>query len=113
MAVHIPTPHCLHLYWWPVDQNNRRNLADHQQHGASGAQRATALLWTLRQRSPLPPHPRWAKGRNDHLFVLREHSRLARGTIALQICTGRSAIIRRPIVISKGQIFPFIVRIGE
>ncbi len=34
------------------------------------------------------------------------------GTIALQRCTGRSAIIRRPIVISKRQIFPFRVRIG-
>ncbi len=43
------------------NQNNRRNLAGHQQRGASGAQwaqRATALLWTLRPRSPLPPHPR-------------------------------------------------------
>ncbi len=43
------------------------------------------LLWTLRPRPPLhprppppPPRPRWAKGRNDHLFVLCEHSRHAR-----------------------------------
>ncbi len=56
------------------DQNNQRNLADHMHRGASGAQRATALLWTIQPRSPLPPHPRWAKGQNDHLFVFREHS---------------------------------------
>ncbi len=35
------------------------------------------------------------------------------GTIAQQRCTGRSAIIRWPIFISKPQIFPFRVRIGE
>ncbi len=27
---------------------------------------------------PPPPRPRWAKGRNDHLFVLCGHSRHAR-----------------------------------
>ncbi len=36
------------------------------------------LLWTLRPRPPLSPHPHWAKGRNDHLFMLWEHSRHAR-----------------------------------
>ncbi len=63
---------------------------------------------------PCHPHPRWAKGQNDHLFhlfhLLREHSRLARRH-QLQRCTGRSAIIRRPIAISKRQIFR--IRIGE
>ncbi len=34
-------------------------------------------------------------------------------TITQQRCTGRSTIIRRPIVISKPQIFPFRVRIGK
>ncbi len=89
------------------DQNKRRNQADHQ--------RATALLWTLRPRPPLPPpHPCRAKGPNDHLFVLCEHSRLARAApLRMQRCTGRSAIIRRLIVISKRQIFPFRVRIGK
>ncbi|RXN26722.1 hypothetical protein ROHU_005667 [Labeo rohita] len=38
---------------------------------------------------------------------------LHRSTIALQRCAGRSAIIRRPIAISKRQIFPFRVRIGK
>ncbi len=31
------------------------------------------LLWTLRPRPPLPPHPRWAKARRDHLMVLHDH----------------------------------------
>ncbi len=51
--------------WSVRDQNKRRNLADHQQRGASGAQwaqRATALLWTLRPRSPLPPPSPLGKG---------------------------------------------------
>ncbi len=34
------------------------------------------------------------------------------GTITQQRCTRRSVIIRRPIVISKPQIFPFRVRLG-
>ncbi len=63
---------------------------------------------------PCHPHPCRAKGPNDHLFVLCEHSRLARAApLRMQRCTRRSAIIRRPIVISKRQIFPFRVRIGE
>ncbi len=36
------------------DQNKRRNLADHQ--------RATALVWTLRPRPPLPPPSLLGKG---------------------------------------------------
>ncbi len=35
-------------------------------------------LWTLRPRPPLPPPSPLGKGSNDHLFVLRELSRLAR-----------------------------------
>ncbi len=40
--------------------------------------------------------------------MLCEHSRLARvAPLRMKRCTGRSAIIRRLIVISKRQIFPF------
>ncbi len=88
------------------DQNKRRNLADHQ--------RATALLWTLRPRPPLPPPSLSGKVLKWSLVcALWTLSPCARGTIALQRCTGRSVIIRLPIVISKRQIFPFRVRIGE
>ncbi len=70
------------------------------------------LLWTLRPRPPLPPppHPCWAKGRNDHWFVLCEHSPCPAATLRSRDVPGEAQISRRPIVISKPQIFPFRVR---
>ncbi len=80
-----PTPHWLHLYWRPVErarsekktQSSRPSAPRRGASGAPWAQRSTALLWTLRPRPPLPPPSPLGKGSNDHLFVLRELSRLA------------------------------------
>ncbi len=83
------------------DQNKRRNLADHQQRGASGAQwaqRATALLWTLR--------PRWSKGRNDHLFVLSEHSPCTAAPLRCKYVPGEARLLDDRSSFPKGKYSP-------
>ncbi len=107
-----PTPHWLHLYWWPVER------ARSEKKDAIWPIISTAALRELRDQQlsyghydrvhPRHPHPRWAKGQLITCLCFVNSLALHGGTIALQRCTGRSAIIRRPIVISKRQIFPRI-----
>ncbi len=63
--------HWLHLYWWPLER------ARSEQTMLSGLSSAPRSQWRS-ESNVHPPHPHWAKGRNDHLFVLCEHSRHAR-----------------------------------
>ncbi len=93
---------------WPIISTAARS-----QRRSVSSEINSSPMDTTTTSTPAIPSP-LGKGSNDHLFVLRELSRLASaaGTIALQRCTGEASI-RRPIVISKRQIFPFRVRIGE
>ncbi len=91
------------VYRWPFEhaRSEKKDAVwgDHQQHRASPMDTKT----TSTSATPIPVEQR-AKMITCLCFVNSLAMRC--GTIAQQRCTGSSAIIRRPIVISKSQIFP-------
>ncbi len=96
--------------WWPFEYEQSEKK---MQSGGDHQQRRASPMDTKIMSTPATPIPIGQRAEIITCLCFMNTLAMPGCTIAQQRCTGRSAIIRRPIIISKPLIFPFRVRIGK